>query len=102
MKNILFPDIFQQQPPFSDRFDAFKLQAQDCDILFAMYPEGTEIAPHSHDTDNYGVITRGRLYLTVNGQETMYEPGDWYHVSKGQIHSARFDKDTEEIEFWFA
>ncbi|MCX4026840.1 cupin domain-containing protein [Endozoicomonas sp. SM1973] len=101
MKKILFPSKIQQLEPFSSRFDAFRLAAEGCDVLFAMYPAGTEVEPHDHDTDNYGIITRGRLYLTIDGQEHEYGPGDWYHVKKHQMHSARFVEDTEEIEFWF-
>jgi quercetin dioxygenase-like cupin family protein len=101
MNKILFPKQLQELEPFSDRFDAFRLSADNCDVLFAMYPAGTEVEPHSHNTDNYGVITRGCLYLTIDGEETRYGVGDWYHVAEGVEHSARFTEDTEEIEFWF-
>lgn len=102
MKKILLPEKIQGLPKFSDRFDAFRLQAEGCSVLFAMYPAGTSIEPHKHDTDNHGVITRGCLYLSIEGeQEQAYGVGDWYHVSRDQVHSARFDEDTEEIEFWF-
>jgi len=39
--------------------------------------------------------------LLSNGEETRYGPGDWYHLSPNQVHSARFEVDTSEIEFWF-
>ncbi len=102
MKTIAFPEKFQQLEAFSNRFDAFRLQGKECDVLFAMYPENTTIEPHTHETDNYGVITKGCLYLTIEGEkETAYKTGEWYHVGKHQLHSARFEEDTEEIEFWF-
>ena len=101
MKNIAFPRKFQQLPSASERFDAFALPPEGCKVLFAMYPAGTNIEPHTHDTDNYGVITQGRLFLTVDGVEYEYGPGHWYHVKAGQVHSACFYEDTEEIEFWF-
>ena len=82
-------------------FDAFRLAAGDCDVLFASYPAGTEIDPHSHDTENVGVITQGELVLIMNNEETRYGPGDWYHVPKDAEHAARFETDTSEIEFWF-
>ena len=31
-------------------------------------PAGTEIPLHKHDTDNYGVITRGELLLTMDNK----------------------------------
>jgi quercetin dioxygenase-like cupin family protein len=59
------------------------------------------IPPHSHETDNVGVITQGELILTLDGVESRYGPGDWYHVCARAIHSARFEVETSEIEFWF-
>ena len=96
-----FPKLLRDLPPFDGPFDAFRLAADDCDVLFASYPAGTEIPTHTHDTENVGVITQGQLILSMDGKESRYGPGDWYHVPKYAEHSARFDKDTSEIEFWF-
>jgi quercetin dioxygenase-like cupin family protein len=96
-----FPKLLRQLPPFEGPFDAFKLEAKNCDVLFASYPKGTKIAPHKHDTENVGVITQGELFLTVEGKEKRYRAGDWYHVATNVMHSARFEVETSEIEFWF-
>lgn len=96
-----FPAEIRELPPFDGPFDAFRLVATGCDVLFATYPAGTTIPPHRHATNNVGVITRGRLFLTVDGIETSYGPGDWYHVAPETEHAARFDEDSAEIEFWF-
>ena len=96
-----FPKLLRELPPFEGPFDAFKLEAKNCDVLFASYPRGTKIEPHQHDTENVGVITQGELFLKVDGKETRYGPGDWYHVAAHVMHSARFEVETSEIEFWF-
>ncbi len=96
-----FPKLIQSLPPFTGPFDAHQLRANGCDILFASYPAGTEISPHSHSTENCGVITHGELILLVGGQEERYGVGDWYHLQPDQMHAARFENDTSEIEFWF-
>ena len=96
-----FPSLLTKLPRFDGPFDAFKLEAKDCDVLFASYPKGTVIAEHSHDTENVGVITEGELILTVNGKEQRYGPGQWYHLPAKQKHAARFAVETSEIEFWF-
>src|SRR5262245_13026879 len=101
MKWDRFPPRIAQLEPYAGRFDAFRLAAAGCDVLFGIYPARTSIEPHSHDTDNWGVITRGEMYITVAGHERRYGPGDWYHVPAGAEHSARCAVDTEEIEFWF-
>ena len=96
-----FPQLLRNLPAFDGPFDAFKLEARDCDVLFDSYPKGTAIAPHAHDTENVGVITQGELILIVDGRETRYRTGDWYHVPAQRTHSARFEVETSEIEFWF-
>ena len=96
-----YPDLICNLPKFSGRFDARKLSAENCDVLFATYPAGTVIKPHQHDTDNVGVITKGELKLTVDGTTETISAGQWYHVPTQQEHSAEFLEDTCEIEFWF-
>ncbi|WP_448547886.1 cupin domain-containing protein [Thalassotalea fusca] len=96
-----YPDKIKQLPLYDGRFDAYKLAANGSDVLFASYPAGTSIPPHTHDTDNHGVITRGELILTMNGEVTRVKKGEWYHVPAHVEHAARFDVDTDEIEFWF-
>ena len=96
-----FPALLRNLPKFEGPFDAFKLAAKDCDVLFASYPAGTSIPAHNHDTENVGVITQGELILTLDGKESRYGPGDWYHVPARAMHGARFEQETSEIEFWF-
>jgi quercetin dioxygenase-like cupin family protein len=96
-----FPELLRALPKFAGPFDAFKLEASGCDVLFASYPAGTAIAAHQHETENVGVITRGELILTLDGRERRYGPGQWYHVPARAEHAARFEQETCEIEFWF-
>lgn len=96
-----FPKLLLDLPKFAGPFDAFKLEARNCDVLFASYPAGTSIPPHHHETENVGVITQGELILTLDGKETRHGPGDWYHVPARAAHAARFEQETSEIEFWF-
>lgn len=96
-----YPDKIKELPLYDGRFDAYKLEAKDSDVLFASYPAGTSIPPHTHDTDNHGVITRGELILVINSTESLIGVGEWYHVPANVEHSARFEIETDEIEFWF-
>lgn len=43
------PDKIKTLPLFDGRFDAYKLEAKDSDVLFASYPAGTTI-PRSRMT----------------------------------------------------
>lgn len=96
-----FPPEIEALPDFEGPFDAYRLAADHCDVLFATYSAGTSIEPHRHDTNNVGVITKGGMRLTIDGEQTAYGPGDWYHVPAGVEHAAAFESDTAEIEFWF-
>jgi len=96
-----YPEKIKGLPLYDGRFDAYKLSAEGCDVLFASYPAGTTIPPHSHDTDNHGVITKGELILTMNGESQVIGVGGWYHVPANVEHSAEFRTETDEIEFWF-
>ncbi|WP_444884322.1 cupin domain-containing protein [Microbulbifer sp. PSTR4-B] len=96
-----YPDRIKQLPIYDGRFDAYKLEAKGGDVLFASYPAGTVIPDHTHATDNYGVITKGELILSMNGDVQRFGIGDWYHVPENTEHAASFEEDTDEIEFWF-
>lgn len=96
-----FPALIRSLPPFDGPFDAYRLEASNCEVLFASYPAGTTIAPHTHATENIGVITQGQLILIQDGRENRYGPGDWYHLTAGEEHAARFEVATSEVEFWF-
>jgi quercetin dioxygenase-like cupin family protein len=96
-----FPPEIAKLPGFDGPFDAYRLVAQGCEVLFASYPAGTSIDLHRHDTNNVGVITKGQLVLMIGDHTTVHRVGDWYHVPARVEHSARFDIDSAEIEFWF-
>ena len=96
-----YPDRIKTLPLYDGRFDAYKLEAKDSDVLFASYPAGTSISAHSHDTDNHGVITRGELVLTMNNEVTRVGVGEWYHVPANVEDAADFEVETDEVEFWF-
>lgn len=96
-----FPSEIESLPSFEGPFDAFKLAASGCDVLFATYPAGISIDPHRHETNNVGVITKGELTLVMDGVESRYGVGDWYHVPANIEHAAAFSVDSAEIEFWF-
>ena len=96
-----YPNRIKELPLYDGRFGAYKLEAKNTDVLFASYPAGTKIPPHKHETDNHGVITKGELILTMNGNVQKIGVGQWYHVPANVEHSACFDVETDEVELWF-
>lgn len=96
-----YPKLIRELTKWDGHFEAFKLPAENCDVLFASYHEGEKIEPHHHDTENVGIITEGELILTLNGQEERFKVGEWYHIPTFAEHAARTESDTRVIEFWF-
>ncbi len=96
-----YPERIKQLASYDGRFDAYPLEASGAEVLFASYPAGTDIPLHSHPTDNHCVITRGGLILSMQGTVSRFAVGDWYHVPANVLHSARFEVETDEVEFWF-
>lgn len=96
-----FPIQISNLPEYKGAFDARKLTAENCDILFASYPAGKSIPPHTHDTDNVGIVTNGEMYLTLDDKEVCVATGEWYRVPLEAVHAARFERETSIIEFWF-
>jgi quercetin dioxygenase-like cupin family protein len=101
MSKTHFPDLIRQLPEFEGPFDAFRLAAAGCEVLFGSYPAGTVIEPHTHPTENVGVVTQGELILTKSGKTSRLVTGDWYHLDPEEEHAAAFDVDSSTVEFWF-
>ena len=51
----------RQLPAYEGRFDAFKLKAESCDVLFGIYPGSTVIEPQSAESDAMPAEFRGGL-----------------------------------------
>ncbi len=96
-----YPDKIRTLPLFNGAFDAYKMSAENCEVLFASYPAGSTVDPHTHDTENHGVVTRGELILTMDGKSNRYGIGEWYYVPAEMLHQAEFESDTDTIELWF-
>lgn len=101
MPRHFFPELLRNLPAFEGPFDAHRLSADGCEVLFASYPAGTVIDSHTHPTRNVGVVTAGAIFLTKGGVEQRYGVGEWYSLEPDEAHAARFEDDTAEIEFWF-
>ncbi|TDC44270.1 cupin domain-containing protein [Micromonospora sp. KC213] len=84
------------------KIPARKLAAEGCEVVFATYPAGLTLAPHRHDDlDIAGVVTKGLVRLTIDGDERHYGPGDWFHVPTSVEHSATYEQETSQVELIF-
>ncbi len=58
--------------------------------VFFRAEEDLEVPPHSHGAQ-WGIVVTGRLHLTIDGDENVYEPGETYDIPAGAEHSARLE-----------
>ena len=56
-----FPEQIRELPAYEGKFDAFKLDAESCDVPFGIYPGSTVIKPHSAEGDAVPAEFRGGL-----------------------------------------
>jgi len=87
---------------FNGSFNAFCLKKEGASVLFASYKPGENIPAHNHDTYNCGIITKGEMILEIENVEKRYGIGDWFVIPVKILHSARFEVETEAVEFNFS
>jgi quercetin dioxygenase-like cupin family protein len=95
------PPLIRQLPPFEGPFEARRLEAKDCDVLFASYPGDTDISAHQHPSENVCVVLCGELRLHTEAGEQIVGPGQWYHLDPDERHWARFEIESTIIELRF-
>ena len=83
-----FPAQIRSIPAFDGHLDAFKLSAEVRLVLSGIYPAGTVITPHRQSLDNVGVIIKGSLLLTINGESQHIAAGAWYFEPAGAEYVA--------------
>ncbi len=69
-----------------------------CLTLSADY-YGTEVS-WGHDTDEYGLVTKGSLAFEVNGETYILEEGDTIYIKSGTPHKWRKISEGECISYW--
>jgi quercetin dioxygenase-like cupin family protein len=45
---------------------------------------------HSHPFESRALVVVGEITLVVDGLETLYRPGDVFHLKHGQLHIERY------------
>ncbi len=66
--------------------------------VFFRADEELEVPPHAHEGGQWGVVVTGRMRLTVDGEEEVYEPGGTYNVPSNARHSALLEAGTAVID----
>ncbi len=101
MKNP-FPDIITNLPEADIPFNGVKgwiSQSDDHQTLFLEIEAIGKVAEHSHCTQ-WGIVVKGEMDLTIDGDTKTYAKGDSYFIPDGVKHSAVFKTKTWAIDFF--
>jgi transcriptional regulator with XRE-family HTH domain len=70
--------------------------------VYARHPlRGGSERPFRRLGEEFGLVLRGRLQITVDGDAHELGPGDWIHYSSHPSHSARVISDEPVEALWF-
>jgi quercetin dioxygenase-like cupin family protein len=72
--------------------DFLILAAQDAatELVLVTRPAHAALDRHVHPFDAKALVLRGELTIVVDGVETLYRPGDVFHLPAGCAHSERY------------
>lgn len=90
-------------PPAFDDFAAFEAEARrrgfDA-VLERRWPPGTLLATHTHDFAVWAQVSRGEMWLTVDGRTRHLLAGDLFTLDAGVPHAERYG--VEGASYWVA
>lgn len=61
------------------------------------YPPGTFFDEHTHSVDKIDAVLKGRLKITLSGEEVILSPGDYIKVPKFLVHTAEVIGDEPVV-----
>lgn len=91
-----------REAAFAD-FDAFEAEARRRgfdEVLERHWPSGTVLDTHTHRFEVWAQVTRGEMWLTLNGQTQHLLAGQQFSVAREAPHAERYG--TEGASFWVA
>lgn len=98
-----FPQVIRDLPEADIEFEGVRgwiAQGENHQIVFfEMDPLG-EVAEHSHESPQWGIVVEGKIELTINNTATVYESGDEYLIPARAKHSAKFKTRVRVIDFF--
>ncbi|WP_318336677.1 cupin domain-containing protein [Defluviimonas sp. D31] len=73
------------------------LRSDDGLAVFFTFHRDLNLPPHSHK-GQWGIVLKGRVTLTIEGETRDCGPGESYAIPSGAIHSARIEAGTVVLD----
>ncbi|MBQ7990122.1 MAG: GNAT family N-acetyltransferase [Oscillospiraceae bacterium] len=93
-KENLIPDDQQNTP---DIEGYYYTAADGSQMAFRTYKADRTSKEHTHDYDEYMVVTEGEYLVTIDGAEHLLRAGDELFIPKGTLQGGRVKKGTRSI-----
>jgi len=87
---MFFPEIITKLPKADIPLEgiySYLMQGDHSQLVFFEFPEDKVIQEHSHGAQ-WGIVVKGKMELTINGQTNTMTKGDSYFIKAGEKHSA--------------
>lgn len=100
--NTIFPDVITKLPEADINLkglQAFLSQGENHQILFMEFKEDAEMPEHSH-SEQYGIVLEGKIIITMDGKEFVYNKGERYFIPEGVKHSVKIFSGYADITFF--
>ena len=90
MAEQFYPDLIRNLPEADINWPGLRgwtLVSENGQAVFMECDQETRVGEHSHGAQ-FGVVLKGSLELTVEGEMRKLQPGDTYAIPEGAVHSA--------------
>lgn len=98
-----FPKVIRDLPEADIKFEGVRgwiAQGKNHQVVFFEIEPLSEVADHSHNSPQWGIVVEGSMELTIEGQNEVYEKGDEYFIPAQVKHSAKFLSKFRAIDFF--
>jgi len=87
---------------FKELLDGIELQnlavGKKTHMVKFFLKEGKVLPNHRHIQEQTGYMIRGKMVLTIGGEDCLVETGDSWSIESNVLHSAKIIEDSEVIE----
>lgn len=66
-----------------------RVEAEGYSVVPRELGAGEGLGEHAHEFDAWGLVTAGEFHITVDGNKSVYRPGEEFKLPAGCLHSER-------------
>jgi quercetin dioxygenase-like cupin family protein len=98
-----YPEVITQLPEADisiKGIKAYVLQGEKHQMVFFEMEPSTLVPEHNHDYDQWGMMIKGKMELTIEGDTRICKTGDEYVIPAHAKHHARFLIKSRVMDFF--